>query len=45
MTTSACIALFIIAAVVLSPIAYAAYAIWKAPDIDEEDQNDEIRFG
>lgn len=39
MPTSACIALFIISAVVLSPIAFAAYAIWKAPDIDDEDDN------
>lgn len=42
MTTSECIAVFIISVVVLSPIAFAAYAIWKAPDIDEEDYNDEI---
>lgn len=34
MTTSAYIALFIIAAVVLSPIVYAAYVIWK----DEEEE-------
>lgn len=39
MPTSACIALFFISAVVLSPIAFAAYAIWKAPDIDDEDDN------
>lgn len=37
MTTSECGVLFIISAVVLSPIAFAAYAIWKSPDIDEED--------
>lgn len=37
MPTSAYIALFIISAVVLSPIVYTAYIIWKSPDLDDED--------
>lgn len=37
MTTSAYIALFIIAAVVLSPIVYTAYIIWKTPYLEDED--------
>lgn len=41
MPTSVCIALFIISAVVLSPIAYAAYAIWKTPDVEEVEEEDE----
>lgn len=37
MTISVYIALLIIAAVVLSPIVYTAYIIWKTPDLENED--------
>lgn len=37
MTTSAYIALFIISAVVLSPIGYTAYIIWKTPGLEDEE--------
>lgn len=37
MTISAYIVLLIIAAVVLSPIIYTAYIIWKTPDLENED--------
>lgn len=37
MTISAYIALFIIAALVFSPIVYTAYIIWKTPGLEDED--------
>lgn len=37
MPAFAYIALFIIATLVLSPIVYAAYIIWKTPGLQDED--------
>lgn len=41
MTIPARIGLFIIAAIVLSPIAYTVYAIWKTADFEEDNEEDE----